>query len=719
MPLNKLLSISVFALFIFQQNAFAQATTNNSSTVQVTSKGVKKAVDGDPVPSTSMDFARKQTMSLFNLFRDYSVSVDTTMSSATDNEQSYVVKESSPTYFKIYLSKLDATLRHKLETMPETAANKIADQEKINKAIVMLKSAECFAGKEKGSVVMTKDQAGNEIIAFGLDSLRKKSRYGVVDNYNEGFARIQKDQVFGFLNLCGEEAITCQYEKAEPFNYGMALVRRIDWMFVDAKGVESATFEGVVDARSLGYGVSLLRFTNSGLAIVNNDFATSKLPMSSYYESIEPFFKRNDVLKVRNGKKYGLIGLNGKVKLDPSYDDISPTNVSGIYRINLGGRVGLVDSNWKIQYPPSYSSISDFNEFGLAEAKNENGSILINKIGLTKSKTYESIGVFNSFGVAVMRDANKNYGILDTTFHVVVEPKYASIGSFNDMGLAPACITTNKCGFIKYDGSEQIKANYVSVGNFNSYGLAVAKVNVTDSKSTNKNEKVSANIVIDAQGNTIIPVTDEAIEKKFYYELSDTLHSYEYLVVYAYPENNRNDMRYHLIRKENKLLVTSTPYQSITALDNCGNLRVKKDNLWGLIDSAGTVMSKCLFNQMGRVSENYYAVQSTESKWGFINNKGKQQIKPEYDEVKNYRNGYVVASKGKGKWGLINRFNAKIVPCLFKSITDKGTKYEVMDNEGLIYIVNEEGDCETNCPKFEAIRAEANKAASTSPAPKK
>ncbi len=714
MQQNKLLSLLSFTFLLCLHTAFAQTTSTNNSTVQIGSKGAKK-VETEPSSISSMDNARKQIMAAFNLFRDYSVSIDTLLSSA---EQSYVVKESSPTYFKTYLAKLDATLRRREEALPESA-HKLADQEKINKALTTLKSAECFATKEKGTVIATKDQQGNEIIGFNLDSLRKKSRYGLVDNYTEGYARIQKDQVFGFLNLCGEEAITCQYEKAEQFNYGMALVRRIEWMFVDHKGMESAALENVVDARSLGYGISLLRFSNNGLALVNNNYPTTKLPLSSYYESIEPFNKRNDVLKVRNGKKYGMIGLDGKIKLDPTYDDISATNVPGIYRINLGGRIGLVDSNWKVQIQPSYTSLSEFNEYGLAEGKNENGTVIIKKNGFVKSKTYESIGNFNGFGVAVIRDANKSYGIMDTSFHIVVEPKYASIGSFNDIGLAPACITVNKCGFIKYDGSEQIKANYESVGNFNSFGLAVAKVNVTDTKGGNKNEKVTAQIVIDAMGNTIIPVTDEAIEKKFYYELSDTLLSLDYLIVYAYPENNRADSRYHLIRKETKQLITTTPYQTIAAIDIHGNMRVKKDNLWGIIDSSGAILSKCTFSQIQRASEGFYAVQGTDTKWGFVNTKGKLQIKFEYDEVKNFRNGYVVASKGKGKWGLINRFNAKVVPFLFKSITDKGTKYEVMDNDGLIYIVNEEGDCETNCPKFEAIRADANRATPTTSPSKK
>ena len=708
MRLNKLLILFILTIGLSSPSLQAQ-NTNTAATVN--SKGIKQNNTEGYIYST--DEAKKQLMSLFNLFRDYSVTLDTLKSRKTaDSELSFNNVETSPKNFRMFLSKMDVNLRRKLEATSETGSE-FAQREKVNKALVMLKSAECFADKTNGVFELSKDQNGNEIIAFPLDSLRRKSRYGLVDNFNEGFARIQKDQVFGFINLCGEEVITCQYEKAEPFNNGLALAYRMGWFFVDIKGIESAVFENVVDAKSLGYGISLLKFTNNAYTLVNNDYVSTKMPMSSYYESIEPFIKRIDVFRVRNGKKYGIIGLNGKIKLDPTYDDISAINREGVYRINLGGRIGLVDSNWKIQFTPSFTRVSDFNEYGIAEAKNENGTILIKKEGFVKSNLYENITAFNDFGIAVIRDANKNCGLIDTNFRVIIEPKYVSIGTFNEMGLAPACLLSNKCGFIKYDGTEQIKANYESVGNFNTFGLAVAKVSVTDSKSK-KNEKITTQIVIDMQGNTVIPVTDEAIEKKLTYELNDTLFSDEFLAVYAFADNNRSNLQYHLIRKTNNQLITSTPYQNISPLDNFGNFRVKKNNLWGLMDSSGKVLSKPQFTQIRRVSENSYAVENIENKWGFINTTGKQQIPFEYDEVRTFRNGLVPASKNKNKWGLINRFNGKVVPCLFKLINEKGIKYEITDFDGLIYVLNDQGDCETNCPKFENIRAEANKASTNS-----
>jgi WG containing repeat len=128
-------------------------------------------------------------------------------------------------------------------------------------------------------------------------------------------------------------------------------------------------------------------------------------------------------------------------------------------------------------------------------------------------------------------------------------------------------------------------------------------------------------------------------------------------------------------------------------------------------DTTGKLLTKPAYKDIRRVGEAYYAAENKEGKWGFLNKKGKPQIPFEYDEVKAYRFGFAPVSKGKGKWGLINRFNAKIVPCEFASVAlnEMETKFEVVDTESVKYIINDQGECETNHLKFETVRAKANK----------
>jgi WG containing repeat len=663
----------------------------------------------------TLEQARKQLMQLFNLYRDYSVTIDTQSFKAVfvkENEslQEDIVNEEkvTPVSFGTYLEKMKGVIQKRLiKLKPEETA----ERSRLLGGLNLLASARCLADDNvQAYFVKMKDLDGNDIMGYSLDSLRKTSRYGLVESYKEGYARIKKDQVFGYINLCGDEVVICQYEKAEPFNNGRALVKRVDWYFVDSKNEESESLDNVIDGKSLGRGVSWVKMINNKQTLIDNTYDVSKKTMTQLYDAIEPFYQ-NTVYRVRNGKKFGLLDIDGKTKLDVMYDNIEPSNLSGIYKIFQNNSIGLIDSTWSIRATPVYESISEFNQFGLAIAKTAKGYTLIQKNTFKTSKFYEGIGEFNEYGIATIRDDFKNYGLIDAEMKVIVEPKYVSIGVFNELGLAPACYPNNKCGFIKFDGTEQIKAEYESVGSFNKYGLAVART-IIPNCGTKNNEKCITEIVLDKNGNIIIPTTDESIKGKFHYELTDSLHSDRYIIIKVVEDNNnKQNAKFMVVEKDNLQLITATSYDAITSCDLHGVFRVRKGDLWGLVDTTSKILTKPVYREIRRVGEAYYAAENALGKWGFLKSNGKPQIPFEYDEVKQYRFGFAPVSKGKGKWGLISRFNAKLVPCEFKSVSlnNDETKFEVTDEDGTIYIINDKGECETNSVKFEQIRAKANK----------
>jgi hypothetical protein len=688
-----------------------QSRIKNSSTNTFTSS---------PAPVT-LEQARKQLMLLFNLYRDYSVSIDTqsfkgvyvkskgitTKDDESLNDETFAEEKITPVSFSTYLEKMNSVIQKRLiKLKPEETA----ERSRLLGGLNLLASAKCLADDNvQAYFVKMKDLDGNDIMGYSLDSLRKTSRYGLVESYREGYARIKKDQVFGYINLCGDEVVICQYEKAEPFNNGRALVKRVDWYFVDSKNEESESLDNVIDGKSLGRGVSWVKMINNKQTLIDNSYDVSKKTMTQLYDAIEPFYQ-NTVYRVRNGKKFGLLDIDGKTKLDVMYDNIEPSNLSGVYKIHQNNSIGLIDSSWSIRTTPVYESISEFNAFGLAIAKTPKGYTLIQKKTFKTSKFYQTIGEFNEYGVATISDDAKNYGLIDAEMKVIVEPKYVSIGVFNELGLAPACYPNNKCGFIKYDGSEQIKAEYESVGSFNKFGLAVARTIIPNCGNKN-NEKCITEIVLDKNGNTIIPTTDESIKGKFHYELTDSLHSDRYIIVKVLDDNTKQTPKFMIVEKDNLQLITATSYDAITASDLHGVFRVRKGELWGLVDTTSKILTKPIYREIRRVGEAYYAAENALGKWGFLKSNGKPQIPFEYDEVKQYRFGLAPVSKGKNKWGLISRFNAKLVPCEFKSVAlnESETKFEVTDEDGTVYIINDKGECETNSLKFEQIRAKANK----------
>jgi hypothetical protein len=706
--MRKLLSVSfiIISLFsCFESNAQDMLAENKGTQSGNGNISTRSAERKDAM------HARKSIMAILNRFREFNTTMDENSMSTESIQQSVATQKSDNSNsgsFSEYLEKMKDVLGKRLEGLSGSDEQVAIQKAKLMGAKNILVSAKCLESQANNSFVEAKDQDGNYLISFPVDSLRRSTRFGTVDNYREGFARVRKDQVFGYLNLCGEEDITSQYAKAEPFNGGRALVKRVEWYFIDAKGEESNALENITEGKALVRGVTLVRMTDGKQALIDNRYDATKKPISQSYEAIETFYQ-NIFFKVRNGKKFGLLGIDGKIKLEVNFDNIEATKVPGIYKVTTGTTVGLMDTSWTIKIQPSYTSISEFNKYGLANAQNANGSILIQKGTFKTTKIYKGITDFNEFGVASFLEESGKYGLLDSEMKIVVDAKYASIGSFNEMGLANACLEAGKCGYIKFDGNEQIKAEYESVSAFNAYGLTVAKKNI-ENCGGKVGEKCAADIVLDKMGGIIIPSTEESIAKKTRYKLTDSLHSAHYIIVNA-TNNDNSNLQYMLIDKNNFKQVTVAPYQTITSLDPNGNFRVKDNDAWGVIDSVGNVMSKCQYKEIRRVGESYYAAQNEKGMWGFLNKKGKPQIEFEYEDVRQFRNGLAPVSKGKNKWGIISKFNAKIVPCVFKSITMNAaeTKFEVTDQEGTVFIINEKGECESNCAKFEEVRNKANK----------
>ena len=174
----------------------------------------------------------------------------------------------------------------------------------------LVNSAMCLVNKQaqEGHYIRVKDADGRDIMTNPLENAEK---YKSVDVYNQGFARIKQGKIgYGFLNICGEEMVKCQYSQAENFNDGKALVKKNNsWLFVDIKGKETATFKNVIDAIALAKGISLVRFKNGKYALIDNQFDKSQTPISDIYDGIEPL--NLERFRVTTGNQTKTINLEG------------------------------------------------------------------------------------------------------------------------------------------------------------------------------------------------------------------------------------------------------------------------------------------------------------------------------------------------------------------------------------------------------------------------
>jgi hypothetical protein len=676
-----------------------------------------------PINYLSAAQARQYVRSAFNLLRDYTVSIDeaditqsfadskkekepaAAAKVATSNSSFENLSKLPDAQFDEYLKGMQVILKKKIEKSETDSYSDIASKTErqglLRRLQSIMNSAACLVNKADGIFIKSIDLDGNDIIAFRLDSLRKNSRYSLVENYREGLSRIRKDQVYGYIDYCGQEVIPAQYEYADAFNSGKALVKKVNWYFIGSDGEESDALEGIMDAKALRSGVSLVKMTTGKFSLINNDYDQTKQLIASQFDAIDPFYKKQ-VFRVRNGKKLGLINLDGNVKLPILYDIIEGMTTSGLFKVKNGERWGLIDSVGNVKFNADFISISEFDANFTAQAVDEKGIHLISAKDFTITRGFASVGQVNKFGVAIVRDAeSKLFGLINTKLETVVKPTYLSLESYNKIGLASACIAAELCGYIDNTGKEIIPLTFASVGDFSPSGFVAVKA-----IEKNCAEKCNYEMVLDKTGKVIIP---KAVKNanKIKYAIQDSIFSEKYISVIV---TEGSDAGFQLINNQNLSIVNSTPYKTIAPLDVYGMMRVSnQDDDFGMIDSLGKVSAKCAYKEIRRGQENYYPARDEKGKWGFIDKKGKPQIPFEYEEVRNFRNGFTIVQKDKDKFGVINRFNAKVVPTVFKTaVFSDSKKYILTEENGTEIILNDKLDCEKGCTRLDEIRRAVN-----------
>ncbi len=585
--------------------------------------------------------------------------------------------------FSKYITEFGKTQFQKTIATDEskTFTENYVEKSVVNKFKSKLKSLACLSQTNLNEFTRTKDIEGEEIVAFSLEILKSNPRYGLVDNYQQGFARIKKDQVFGFLNQCGDEVIPAQYENAEPMNDGKALVKKFVWYFVDVEGNESDELEGVIEAKALNYGISLVKLKNNKFTLINNEYNSTKKPISQLYDQIEPFNVGKNLFKVRNGKQFGLIRINGIQILDMVYDKIEASELDQYILVEKGKKVGLMNLEGNTKVAVQYDAIA---------------GVLTNQV---VSKTAQPIIVKETNGFKVLDLATEKTSTV-----------YNTINNFNSFGLAKACTDRSgktKCGYINYEGTEVIPVQQDEIYDFTRFGIVVAR-NKFDNCSL-PNQPCQADVIYDKDGKIIKDITTPINPISIKYIVTDTLFNKTLVTVKTTYANEIKPINegFHLIDRFTNSFITSIPYTQIKRFSD-DLIMVMNDDKWGVLDLTGKVLIKTQYKEILNESEGMFGVKLDNNKLGFVDRKGKVQITFEYSDIQSFKNGLAIVAKN-GKFGIITKFNAKIAPCVFKEISPiPGGNFELVDTSNMKFILNSNGDCLTNCAQFDAIRIKAN-----------
>ena len=573
----------------------------------------------------------------------------------------------------------------------------------------------CFNNKSGVGLTQSKDFDGRDILAFPLEKLRSNVRYGQIENYKQGFARIKKDGVWGFLNLCGDEIIACQFEKAENFNEGKALVKRVGWLFIDNIGIESAELQNIVEAKTLIKGLSLVKFKNNQMGLIDNNFDKTNKPVSGLYDEI--IVLNSNVLAVKINSKWGVFKIGEGAVTEANFDLIEPSGRDNLFKIYLNKKVGLINSNGEILWKPEFNVMTDVDSYGFVKGIGEAKQQLINVNDFRVSKAYKQISDFDPRGLGIIQAENNMFGLVDKDLKTILEPQFNTIGTIGEFDLLPVSKEIVgkgvQHGYINLKGMEIIPLKYESVGKITKKGLLVVKETVSCNLDE-KGKKIGtclADKVIDVNGSTVIlPITKYPDAGKISYSVTDSMVN-NCIVIRAFKNDDRRKYnKFMLVRGEDFKVITPEPFDFVQVVSKHQFFFVRLNGLWGTLDTTGKYLTKCQFKTAPLASENYYLVQHDNGKYGYLDQRGKMQVSPEYQTLDSFKNGFAIASRGENQVGLINKFNAKIIPFVFKEIKylEVTKEYVVLDQDNNRYVLNQQGECNTNCGALETIRLKAN-----------
>ena len=436
-------------------------------------------------------------------------------------------------------------------------------------------------------------------------------------------------------------------------------------------------------------------------------------------------FSDNGLASAQVKDKFGAINRKGEIVIPFRYDRLNYFYKSGLAIIIKNGKHGFINKNGKEIIPPIYNSVDQSMNDSVMFVENKDKWAIFNNKGeqLTDfifDNHGEDIIVKSKYGFegregttyfidgAIKLSKNGKIGLLNRNLEEVLEfGKYDNIFKFNQKGFA---IIQNKTkyGIINSKGKIVLDIIYDSIANDGFYGN---KLETFVIKKEGKLKLLSEDLIsvsgdkwlksIDYEGG--IRLNDTFVSL---FKAEDFINQFGVLTSdgkeYIKIENKKviliNNNKNAVIKKDNKIFL-QTPNQNISIKTDFtdfyysteqGEIILKKDNFFGLVDTLGKILFPPIYQNIEPVfdRQNNFIVKKY-NKIGVIDKFQKIIIPLEYDTISNWveygPDEYIVSKSGL--FGLISREGQVSIPCIYKDFSyangyffvSKQGKYGVVD----------------------------------------
>ena len=345
------------------------------------------------------------------------------------------------------------------------------------------------------------------------------------------------------------------------------------------------------------------------------------------YDEYNNLWYEENVLKFKKDGKIGLINLDGKVILEPNYEDIfALKGVKNSIVTVKEDKQGIVDTKGNELVPNNYYEINSLGEdTNLYIVKDEKNYGIYNKLD-TK---YQEIKPLNNKNIYCVKE-NNEYKIINEEEEQLVTFKIDDVKQIKDNIVVYK--KDNKYGAYDIENNKTIKNKYEDiiytadnnfiVKNNKSYGI----IDIDDKEKKKieyagaeyyedaliyelepKNNTSGENIILNKDLKEIAKgIVNEVNNKKSYIRLW-TSEGYKYYNLIGEEkeaseilnDNNiflkKKDGKYGFVDKEGNVVIDYI-YDDAREQNIYGYAAVKKDGKWGSIDKKGNIVSEVNYN---------------------------------------------------------------------------------------------------------------------------
>jgi hypothetical protein len=320
-----------------------------------------------------------------------------------------------------------------------------------------------------------------------------------------------------------------------------------------------------------------------------------------------------DLIPVEAGNKYQYIDFDGKIVINPQFEDATlfRDGLALVHSIGDNPKWGYITPEGTYKINPTYKSATIFNE-ELAWVVLENAAPnSINREGEIQFalKNAEAVNLFSEglAGFSIVEEGETKWGFVDTSGKVVINPQFKEIRMFSE-GFCAVKNDDNLWGYIDRYGKIVINYQFDGVaGSFDGNGMG----------------KFLNGRAIVKSGKQFCVINEEG--------------------------------RYEINPQFDEIIADGENYL------------IENDGVYGWCDSNGKLIINPQFDQAFPFGSNDYAPVEIGNKWGYINREGKIEINPQFKGALPYHNNRALVATGD-KFGIIDSDGKYLVNPQFEGL---------------------------------------------------